>query len=114
MKLTLTDGMPFEVGGVKGYAVSAQTGLSSGDVASLKVDGRHGLIKTTLSDRFYYIVSGAGAFDVGGKRFEVASGDLIVVPRDTPYDFEGRMELLLFCSPAFDPAHEVYLENTDK
>ncbi len=114
MKLKLSDGTPFEVGGIKGRAVTAGTGITSGGVSSLKVEGRHGRIKTTLSDRFYYVVSGAGTFDVGGEKFDISSGDLVVVPRDTPYDFEGRMELLLFCSPAFDPSHEVVLENVVK
>ena len=114
MKLKLTDGIPFEVGQVKGYAITAQTGIASGDVASLKVEGRHGRTKTILSDRFYYVVAGVGAFEVGGKTFEITRGDLVVVPRDTPYDFEGRMELLMFCSPAFDPSKEVFLDNDAK
>lgn len=114
MKFKLTDGIPFEVGGVKGYAVTAQAGIASGDVASLKVDGRHGQTKTTLSDRFYYVVAGAGTFEVGGKTFEITCGDLVVVPRDAPYDFEGQMELLMFCSPAFDPSKEVLLENATR
>jgi mannose-6-phosphate isomerase-like protein (cupin superfamily) len=110
MKLTLKDGVPFEVGGVQGYAVTSTVGITSGDVASLKVEGRHGRVKTTLSDRFYYIVSGTGTFDVGDSTFKVERGELIVVPRDTPYDFEGTMELVMFCSPAFDLSKEVFME----
>lgn len=114
MKLKLTDGIPFEVGGVKGHAVTAGTAITSGDVASLKVDGRHGRTKTTLSDRFYYVVLGTGTFEVGNKSFQISTGDLVVVPRDTPYDFEGRLDLLMFCSPAFDPSKEVVLDNESK
>jgi gentisate 1,2-dioxygenase len=113
MKLKLTDGNPFEVGGVKGYAVTSALCIKSGDVASLKIDGRHGRVKTTLSDRFYYVIAGAGNFEVGDKNLEVECGDLVVVPKDTPYDFAGCMELLMFCSPAFDLANEYFLRNSD-
>jgi len=111
MKLKLTDGNPFEVGDVKGYAVTSALGITSGDVASLKIDGRHGRVKTTLSDRFYYVVAGAGTFEIGDASLQVVSGDLVVVPKDTPYDFEGRMELVLFCSPAFDLSKEYFFGN---
>lgn len=114
MKLQLTDGIPFEVGGVTGRAVTAETGIRSGDIASLKVAGRHGWTKTTLSDRFYFVISGVGTFTVGDKTFDVATGDLIVIPKETPYDFEGQMDLLLFCSPAFDPSKEVVLDIVSK
>lgn len=113
MKFRLTDGIAFEVGGVKGHAVTAQAGIKSGDVASLQVDGRHGRVKTTLSDRFYYVVAGSGTFHIGQDAFEVTDGDVLVVPRDTTYDFEGKMELVLFSSPAFDPTKEVFLENAE-
>jgi mannose-6-phosphate isomerase-like protein (cupin superfamily) len=59
-----------------------------------------------LSDRFYYVVAGAGTFEVGENKLEVTCGDLVVVPKDTPYDFAGCVEFVLFCSLAFELTKE--------
>ena len=110
MKFSTKDGPSFIVGGVEGFAVTTSAAIQSGDVAMLEVTGRHGRTKTDLSDRFYYVIKGEGTFDVGANHYEISKGDLVVVPKCTDYDFEGKMELLMFCSPAFDAAHEIPLE----
>jgi len=107
IKFRNTDGRKFKVGGVSGVAFMDGAGLAGGDAAYLEVNGRHGRIKTTLSDRIYYIISGSGEFVVGGKKYLVEADDAIAIPSNTEYDFEGNMRIVMFCSPPFDPTYEV-------
>lgn len=66
--------------------------------------------KQPFSDRFYFVVNGACLFTMAGKNLEVEAQDVVVIPKDTEYDFEGSMSLVLFSSPGFDPAFEVVCE----
>jgi mannose-6-phosphate isomerase-like protein (cupin superfamily) len=78
--------------------------------AYIEMNGRHGKLMYKKSDRLYYVISGHGVFTIDGKPVEVKEGDVLMVPKDTPYDYEGEMELLLVDSPAFDPLADKSLE----
>ena len=110
MRFRLEEGSRFKVGDVKGIAITSKDDIGSGNVAYLEVDGRHGKTKTTLSDRFYFVLEGEGEFIIDGKRVKVEKHDVIVIPKNTPYDFQGRMRLILFSTPAFDPNYEIGYE----
>ena len=104
----------FEVGGVKGSAVTAECQLGSGDVAIMHVKGRHGRCKSTLNDRFYVVMNGQGSFTVAGDIITVHQDDVVVVPKETEYDFEGDMKVVVFNSPRFSPQHDLLFEGAVK
>jgi mannose-6-phosphate isomerase-like protein (cupin superfamily) len=99
----------FEVGGVRGFAVTAGAGRISGDVALLSVSGSHGQVKDLSSDRFYVVSEGSGTFVIDGKTYAVTVDDVVIIPPNVPFDFSGEMKLIMFCSPPFDPANDVLL-----
>jgi mannose-6-phosphate isomerase-like protein (cupin superfamily) len=78
--------------------------------AMIAIDGDHGKIKALKSDRIYFILSGKGVFEIAGKKYSVSKGDLLLVPKKTPYNIIGKMRYFLVNSPAFDPKDDVLLE----
>jgi mannose-6-phosphate isomerase-like protein (cupin superfamily) len=64
--------------------------------------GRHGRIKQPISDRIYLILEGEGEFFFGEEGDEVVSvarDDVLLIPKDTAYDYQGRMRLFLVHTP---------------
>lgn len=78
--------------------------------ALIEINGNHGKIKALKSDRIYFILSGKGIFEVAGEKHEATKGDLIFIPKKTPYNIIGKMKYLLVNSPAFNPKEDVNLE----
>ena len=74
------------------------------------LDGSHPLMKNTLSNRLYYFLKGKGKFFVEDKTFEVEAGDMLVVPKNTFYKFEGKFDAVLISCPAFDPKTDVIIK----
>jgi mannose-6-phosphate isomerase-like protein (cupin superfamily) len=103
------NGHRFEVGCVQGISLISKEQFPRADAAILTISGRHGLTKTTLSDRLYFIVAGSGTFTVNDETASVGCNSVVVIPKDTPYDFDGKMSAIVFSTPAFDPEYEVAL-----
>lgn len=76
----------------------------------VQIHGRHGRIRSDRATRLYYILDGRGSMTVGDTRFDVAAGDLAIVPRGIDYDYEGVMTLLLVNQPAFQPGDDIRLD----
>jgi mannose-6-phosphate isomerase-like protein (cupin superfamily) len=62
--------------------------------------GRHGLIRNERADRLHLVLEGSGRFMIAGESLAIQAGDVIIVPRQTPYDYERRMKLFLMHAPA--------------
>lgn len=75
-----------------------------------QVETRHGLIKNIASDRVYLVLEGQGRFTIAGDAFDVVKGDVVLVPRNTPYDYEGHLKLFLVHSPANNDEADISLE----
>jgi ethanolamine utilization protein EutQ (cupin superfamily) len=61
---------------------------------------RHGKIKNLGSDRLYLILEGEGTFTIDDRDIPVAAGDVVIVPRGTPYDYAGKLKVFLVHAPA--------------
>jgi mannose-6-phosphate isomerase-like protein (cupin superfamily) len=85
-------------------------GTKKYDAALIGINGNHGKVKALKSDRIYFILSGKGIFEVAGKKLTVSKGDLVFVPKKTPYNIIGKMRFFLVNSPAFNPKEDVNLE----
>lgn len=61
-----------------------------------------------LTEEIYHISAGRGRMILGNETFEVAPGDSILIPPDTPHSIEAigsePLRILCCCSPAY--SHE--------
>ena len=79
--------------------------------------GRHGRIKKNpISDRVYPVLDGEGEFRFGGEEgqdeetYPVSKDDVLLIPKGTVYDYEGRMRLFLAHLPAYEPGSDVHYD----
>jgi mannose-6-phosphate isomerase-like protein (cupin superfamily) len=89
------------------------TNATEGDlsVTWIELAGRHRRLKTLRSTRVYYVLDGEAEFVVGdGDPFVAGKGDAVVVPRGTPYAFEGEMTYLVINGPGFVHGDDLYEE----
>jgi mannose-6-phosphate isomerase-like protein (cupin superfamily) len=77
--------------------------------ALIEINSVHGKLKCLNEDRIYFIIEGKGEFDLDGEVSDIGEGDLIFVPKDTPYNIKGKMKYFLLCSPEFNPEDDVFL-----
>jgi mannose-6-phosphate isomerase-like protein (cupin superfamily) len=90
--------------------VDAATGGGDVSVTWVRIDGTHRRLRTDASTRLYYVVEGDGWFELGDEpRFEIRTGDVVVVPRRLPYALGGRLTYLVINGPAFREGNDVYL-----
>lgn len=114
MKFTLKGAKEFGREGLKGFAYNSAEDFLNASAAYLEVTGRHGKIKTTTSDRIYYVLDGNGIFTIGDENREVQKTDVVIIPKNTPYDFKAMngsvLKMFLVHTPAFDPDTDIKLE----
>jgi mannose-6-phosphate isomerase-like protein (cupin superfamily) len=113
MKFTKENARRFGWEGIRGWAYNSKDDFANASAAYFEVTGNHGKVKTTTSDRIYLVLEGRGEFIVGGKTIPVEKTDLVIIPRNTPYDYRAAgdtLKLFIVHSPAFDPEGDVKLE----
>ncbi len=71
---------------------------------------RHGMIRNIACDRLYFVISGTGTFRIGDVRHAAAASDVVIIPRGTPYDYWGELEMLLVHAPANIDEADINLE----
>lgn len=109
-KFTLKDAY---MSGWKGLNFSSYSESSDFDRAStgvFTVTVHHGKVKSLLSDRIYYVLEGEGYFIINDEKIPVKQTDVIIVPRNTVYDYfnqNGPMKLFLVHTPAYTYDAEV-------
>ncbi len=111
MKFKLKDAYKFGWKGLKGWAYNSKDDFRNASAAYFEISGTHGRTKSKISDRIYLVLDGSGKFTIGEKTIQVKKMDVIIVPKNTPYDYKGKMKLYLVHSPAFDQSKEVSLRN---
>lgn len=114
MKFVLKKGFKFGWEGLKGWAYNSKDDFPDASAAYFEVTGRHGKVIATMSDRIYLVLDGRGEFDIDGKIIPVEKTDVVIVPKNTPYDYHTlkgtTLKLFLVHCPAFDPKADVKLE----
>ena len=64
-------------------------------VVYAELNGKHGEVKTSQTERVYYILEGQGEFTVNGKIIRVKKDDVVTVPAYTNYDYTPLTGLTL-------------------
>lgn len=93
-----------------GYVIDNFLGKVHGTNHSLvcsHLDGKHPMMKNVASDRTYYLINGFATFFVNGKEIEVKANDVLYIPKNTLFSFEGKFDAVLVSVPAFDPKDDV-------
>lgn len=112
MKFKLKDADVFGWDGLKAWAYNSKDDFSNASAAYFEVIGKHGMVKTTVSDRIYLVLDGKGEFIIDGEVVSVEKTDVVIVPKNTPYDYqakEGILKLFLVHTPAFDSSADIKL-----
>ncbi|MBP6858851.1 MAG: hypothetical protein KBC33_03425 [Candidatus Pacebacteria bacterium] len=107
----LSNTKEFSWSGLQGWSYLEKADFERASAARFKVTDRHGRVFNDISDRVYLVLDGSGWFDVAGDKFSVEKDDVIIVPRQTEYDYGGNMELFLVHAPAYDRSTDHDLEN---
>lgn len=109
-KFKLEDAFEFGWPGIKGYAYNSKDDFERASAALFVVKERHGRVKNLKSDRIYLVLDGNGEFIIKNDTIPVKKNDVIVVPRNTEYDYRGELKLFLVHSPAYDPETDIDIE----
>lgn len=110
MKFTLKKGSNFDRGDIKGTAFNTKEQFSRMSAAIFSVKGKHPKMKSLNSDRLYFVIQGRGLFNINNQQVQVNKNDVIIIPRNIPYSYQGVMKCFLVHAPAFDREKEVKLE----
>jgi mannose-6-phosphate isomerase-like protein (cupin superfamily) len=115
MKFTKNDSLKIDWDGVNAWVYSSNEDLEAGSAIYFEIKTHHGKCMSKKSDRIYYIVDGQGEYEIDGKTFSVKKEDVIIVPKNTPYDYKATndtiLKVFLVHTPAFDPDAEVKFDN---
>ena len=79
-------------------------------VVRTHLNGSHPLMKNIKSNRTYYILEGYGTFFAENKEIVLQKGEMILIPKNTKYKFEGKFDALLIDCPAFAVEDDVIYE----
>ena len=109
-KFTFENTFKFGWEGLEGFAYNSKEDFANASTAIFNVSKKHGRCKSLVSDRVYYVLEGTGEFIIEDKKISVKATDVIIVPKNTEYDYMGTMKLFLVHTPAFDPSQEVDFE----
>ncbi len=100
-KFSLPEKNTFEVEDLLGFAYS--DGRVNPRVEAMRIiaDGHSGKATTGNYDRVYLILAGEGEFTIYGDTITVVKDDVMVLPKNTDYEYRGSMELFEVNTPAY-------------
>lgn len=113
MKFTSRNARKFEWESLRGWAFNEKKDFKRASAAYLETTKSHGKTKNTKSDIVYYIVSGSGIFYLGDRKYSVKKRDVIIIPKNTEYDFKavrGMLKLFMVHTPAYDPKFDIHFK----
>ena len=94
------------------FALPAETDALS--VTYVTIWGRHRRIRCDECDRVMFVVAGAAIVQVGEEPpTRLGAGDFVLIPRGTPYQFQGQMTYLVINSPAYREGADRYDDGYD-
>ncbi|MBL8775331.1 MAG: cupin domain-containing protein [Acidimicrobiales bacterium] len=105
---TVADGEHWGWADIAGVSLSTKDDCAAISGAVITVTGRHGETSSPINDRVYFVLTGIGRFAVAGEEVAVSPDEMVIVPKNTLYDFWSDSEMRLFVvdSPAFDEETE--------
>jgi mannose-6-phosphate isomerase-like protein (cupin superfamily) len=83
------------------------------NVAVIELDGRYpekGFASNAISKELAFVVKGAGKMVVDGREIAVSEGDLTFIDPGEKFYWEGKMTLVMPCTPAWTPEQYKIIE----
>ncbi len=111
-KYTKKDALKLGWSGLKIDSYSESSDFERASAGFFEVSTHHGKVKSLLSDRIYFVIEGNGYFEIEGERIDVEPTDVIIIPRNTVYDYYGEMKLFLVHTPAYNYEAEIKYDNS--
>ena len=74
-------------------------------VGIVESPGLHGRIRQPISNLLYLVLEG------DDETVSVGKDDVVIVPKDTAYDYRGRMRLFLIHTSAYEQESDVHLDD---
>lgn len=99
--------------GVSLRELAGRTGVARSEAVSfarfrLEAGASSGASRYLANDEYFIVISGAGEAVLGGRRFPVGPGSVVVIARGESHemiaDAAGPLEFFTVLAPAFDPA----------
>lgn len=76
-----------------------------------KFSGSYPYLMNKVSTRYFYLIEGESLFDIAGEIKQVHAGDIVMVPPNTKYKFEGNFEAVIIDTPKFDELQEIVFDD---
>ena len=98
LKFKIKDGYKFGWKGLKALAYNSKEDFERASAAIFEVTERHGKVKSLVSDRVYLVLEGKGEFITKEEIVPVEKSDVVIVPKNTPYDYraiKGKLKVFL-------------------
>ena len=111
MKFTKDKAFHFKKAGIDGWVYVGKDDFPPAGVVLVETEkGHNTVIKSTRSAWIYFIIEGKGKFVINGRDFVCEEEDVILIPRDSPFYYQGNLKMLLITIPAWEEKYEVTLE----
>jgi hypothetical protein len=99
---------------VSAYKPTKDFGWAS--LGIVEARGRHGRVRQPTSDRVSLVLEGEGEFFFGDEEgadevVPVAMDDVVLMPKDAVYDYQGRARPFLVRPPAYEQDSDVHLDD---
>lgn len=96
----------FSQDGMDGYSFNLNNKDISIDIIE-SYKGHERYCTNKVSSHIYYVLEGNGRFKINGEIYEVKSGEIVEIPKNTEFVYIGKMKLLLIMNPAFDEKNHI-------
>jgi mannose-6-phosphate isomerase-like protein (cupin superfamily) len=96
--------------GIEGWSYGSKEVSPVASASLITIDGRHSKTKSLVSDRVFYVLEGEGEFIIGDEAFTAGPTDVLICPKNTSFECNGKMKYFLVHVPAYNYDREVRLE----
>jgi len=76
------------------------------DIAEVEIRGRYPESGHSINEEckeLFLVSRGSGKIEIDGHPFELAEGDSLLIQPKQKYFFEGNLDLIITCRPAWTP-----------
>ncbi len=76
------------------------------DIAYIEINGRYpetGRTINKICKEVVFVVRGEGKIKIEGKALQLKEGDSVLIQPNEKYFFEGNMDMVVSCRPAWSP-----------
>ena len=63
------------------------------------------------SNFIFYIIEGSGTWYIEDEPYDVAAGDVIIVPPNKRFYYKGKLKQICITSPAWEPEYEHHVRD---